>query len=136
MSGTYDDIIHLPHPTSVRHPQMPMADRAVQFQPFQALSGFGPAIREAARVTEARAEPTEDEKSKLDEKLRYLSETGEEAVFTHFLPDEKKCGGAYVATMGRIKKVDPLRGCIVLMDDTAILIDDILEIRGEAALEF
>ena len=46
--GAYDDIINLPHPTSPRHPRMPMIDRAAQFTPFQALTGYGAAIREAA----------------------------------------------------------------------------------------
>ena len=130
--GAYDDIINLPCPTSARHPRMPMADRAAQFQPFQALSGYGSAIQETARVTGERVELTEDEKGVLDEKLRHLFETGEEGVFTYFLPDEKKSGGTYVATMGKIRKIDPLQGCVVLMDGTAISIEDILEIKGEA----
>ena len=129
---TYDDIINLPHPTSARHPRMPMADRAAQFQPFQALSGFGSAIRETARVTGERAELTEEEKTILDEKLRYLLEAGGEAVFTWFLPDEKKDGGAYVTNLGTIKKIDPLQGIVVLMDGTVIPIEDILEIEDGA----
>ena len=129
---TYDDIINLPHPTSARHPRMPMADRAAQFQPFQALSGYGSAIRETARVTGERAELTEEEKTILDEKLRYLLEAGGEAVFTWFLPDEKKDGGAYVTNLGTIKKIDPLRGIVVLMDGTVIPIEDILEIKDGA----
>ena len=130
--GAYDDILNLPYPIPTRHPRMPMADRAAQFQPFQALSGYGSAIQETVRVTGERVELTEDEKGVLDEKLRHLFETGEEGVFTYFLPDEKKSGGTYVATMGRIRKIDPLQGCVVLMDGTAISIEDILEIKGEA----
>ncbi len=129
MSGAYDDIINLPRPTSARHPRMSMLDRAAQFQPFQALSGYGPAIRETARVTGERAELTEDEKAVLDEKLRYLFESGGEAIFTYFLPDGKKDGGAYVAAIGTIKKIDPLEGRVVLMDGTAIPIEEILEIE-------
>lgn len=127
--GAYNDIINLPHPTSARHPRMPMADRAAQFQPFQALSGYGSAIQETARVTRERAELTEEEKGILDEKLRYLLETGGGAVFTWFLPDEKKDGGAYVTTIGTVKKIDPLQGVVVLMDGTAIPIENILEIE-------
>ncbi len=130
--GAYDDIIHLPHPTSPRHPRMRMIDRAAQFSPFQALSGFGSAIRETARVTGERVELTEDEKAVLDEKLRCLCETGGEAVFTWFLPDEKKDGGTYVDAVGRIKKIDPLEGRVILTDGTAIPIEDILEIEGRA----
>ena len=130
--GAYDDIIHLPHHTSPRHPRMRMIDRAAQFSPFQALSGFGSAIRETARVTGERVELTEDEKAVLDEKLRCLCETGGEAVFTWFLPDEKKDGGTYVDAVGTIKKIDPLEGRVILTDGTAIPIEDILEIEGRA----
>lgn len=130
--GAYDDIINLPHPTSPRHPRMRMIDRAAQFSPFQALSGFGSAIRETARVTGERIELTEDEKAVLDEKLRCLCETGGEAVFTWFLPDEKKDGGTYVDAVGTIKKIDPLEGRVILTDGTAIPIEGILEIEGRA----
>ena len=129
--GAYDDIIHLPHPTSPRHPRMRMIDRAAQFSPFQALSGFGSAIRETARVTGERIELTEDEKAVLDEKLRYLCETGGgKAIFTYFLPDGKKDGGTYVDAVGTIKKIDPLEGRVILTDGTAIPIEDILEVEA------
>ena len=127
--GAYDDILNLPYPIPTRHPRMPMADRAAQFQPFQALSGYGSAIRETARVTGERAELTEEEKAVLDEKLRYLFEAGGEAVFTWFQPDEKKDGGAYITNLGTIKKIDPLQGVVILMDGAAIPIEDILEIE-------
>ena len=130
--GAYDDIIDLPHPTSARHPRMPMADRAAQFSPFAALVGHGAAIEETVRLTDRKIELTEDEKAILDEKLRYLLEAGGEAVFTWFLPDEKKDGGAYVTNLGTIKKIDPLQGIVVLMDGTVIPIEDILEIEDGA----
>ena len=60
--GAYDDIINLPHPTSARHPRMPMADRAAQFAPFAALAGHGAAIRETARLRAQKTELTEDER--------------------------------------------------------------------------
>ena len=46
----YDDIIHLPHPQSCRHPQMPVADRAAQFAPFSALVGYDEIIKDVAKV--------------------------------------------------------------------------------------
>ena len=63
MSGTYDDIINRPHPTSARHPRMPIADRAAIFSPFAALVGHGAAIEETARLTDQRIELTEEEKA-------------------------------------------------------------------------
>ena len=129
MSGTYDDIINLPHPTSARHPRMPIADRAAIFSPFAALVGHGAAIEETARLTDQRIELTEEEKALLDEKLRLLAETGGVGAFTWFLPDERKDGGAYVTNLGTVKKIDPLEGRIILTNRTVIPIKDILEIE-------
>lgn len=128
--GVYDDIIGLPHPTSAKHPRMPMADRAAQFSPFAALVGHGAAIQETARLTDQKIELTEDEKVVLDEKLRLLADTGREAVFTYFLPDERKSGGAYVTVSGSLKKIDPLKHRIILTDGTVIPIEDILDIES------
>ena len=133
--GAYDDIIHLPHPTSVRHPRMPMIDRAAQFTPFQALTGYGEAIQETSRLTGEKVELTEDEKAVLDEKLRLLADTGNEAAFTYFQPDGKKSGGAYVTVLGAIKKLNPLEGRLVLADGAAIPIDDILEIEDGVSVD-
>ena len=133
MSGAYDDIINLPHPTSARHPRMPMIDRAAQFSPFQALTGYGAAIAETARLTGQRIELAEEEKAVLDDKLRLLLETGGKAVFTYFLPDDRKDGGAYVDAAGTIKKIDLLEGQLLLSDGTLIPIEDILEVEDIAA---
>lgn len=130
--GAYDDIINLPHPTSTKHPRMPMIDRAAQFSPFAALVGHGAAIQKTARLTEEKVELTEDEKTLLDEKLRLLAATGGEAIFTYFLPDEKKSGGTYAMAVGSLKKLDPLERCIFLTDGIVISIEDILEIDSES----
>ncbi|MEY8388350.1 hypothetical protein AALC17_13835 [Oscillospiraceae bacterium 38-13] len=92
MSGPYDNIINLPHPTSERHPRMPMAARAAQFSPFAALTGYEDAVYETARLTSSRAELTEEEKSILDAKLQRLL-PGTKAAFTFFgLTVKKKAG--------------------------------------------
>ena len=65
MSGPYDDIINLPHPTSQRHPRMPIHDRAAIFSPFAALSGHAGAIAETARLTDQRMELDEDTKMEI-----------------------------------------------------------------------
>lgn len=52
----YDDIIGLEHPTSARHPRMPRADRAAQFAPFAALTGYGDVIAETARREQGKWE--------------------------------------------------------------------------------
>lgn len=134
--GAYDDIINLPHPTSPRHPRMPMIDRAAQFTPFQALTGYGAAIQETAQITGEKVELTEEEKAVLDEKLRFLADTGNEAAFTYFQPDGRKSGGAYVTALGAMKKLDPLVGRLTLTDGTAIPIEDILEVEDRTSAEF
>ena len=62
MTDTYDDIINLPHHVSPTRPRMAMADRAAQFAPFAALTGYDGALREASRLTEQSYEqPDHDE---------------------------------------------------------------------------
>ena len=130
--GAYDDIINLPHPTSAKHPRMPAADRAAIFSPFQALVGHGAASEETTRLTDQKIELAEEEKALLDDKLRLLLETGREGVFTYFLPDERKGGGAYVTAVGTVKRIDQLERQVILTDRTAIPIEDILEIKDGA----
>ncbi len=132
MSGPYDDIIDLPHPTSERHPRMPMANRAAQFSPFAALTGYDSAVKETARLTDAKVELTEEEKSILDAKLQMLAEqiaSQPTTEFTYFKPDGKKEGGAYLTVSGIVKKIDGLAGGIVLTDGRRIPIEDILDIQ-------
>ena len=127
MSGHYDDIIDLPHPTSERHPRMPMANRAAQFSPFAALSGYDDAVKETARLTDGKIELTEEEKANLDARLQLL-EPGIAASFTYFQPDSRKQGGAYVTASGEVKRIDGIAREIILMDGRRIPIDDILEV--------
>ena len=126
--GAYDDIINLSHPTSTKHPRMSMIDRAAQFSPFAALVGHGAAIQETARLTDKRVELTEEEKQRLDEQLRLLVDSGQKAVFTYFLPDERKDGGSYITVTGIVKKLFPLEHRVILTDGTVIPIEDIFEI--------
>ncbi len=73
MSGKYDDILRLPHPTSERHPRMPISDRAAIFSPFAALTGHSAAITETVRLTQRRIELDEDNKARLDLKQQVLA---------------------------------------------------------------
>ena len=130
--GKYDDIIHLPHHVSAIRPHMPMLDRAAQFQPFRALSGYEDAVRETARLTDEKIELTEDEKAILDVRLQKLAdEIGSQpkVTLTYFQPDKKKAGGAYLTVTGQLKKIDDYEGALILMGGERILIEDILEIQ-------
>ena len=126
MNGTYDDIIGLPHHVSERHPRMAMIDRAAQFSPFAALTGYDAAVKETARLTESKVELTEEEKSILDAKLREAAETKATVRITYFIADGKKTGGAYACTEGQVKVLDTIYGAILLRDGTEIPVDDVL----------
>ena len=134
MSGQYDDILRLPHPTSERHPRMPISDRAAIFSPFAALTGHSAAITETARLTQRRIELDEDSKARLDLKQQVLAaviDRQPEVTVTWFQPDERKEGGSYVTAAGRLKKVDTLERALVLTDGTKIPLDDVLDIASE-----
>ena len=130
----YDDIIALPHPTSKAHPRMSRLNRAAQFAPFAALTGYGDAIAEAARLTGDRTELTDAEQLALGEKLALLkSSLGENPVvtLTYFKPDARKSGGAYLSVTGKVRRVREYEREIELTGGTAIPFDRILEIDME-----
>ena len=72
MNNKYDDIINLPHHVSPTRPQMSMIDRAAQFSPFAALTGYDAVIKETGRLTDNRIELLEDEHVALDKKQQIL----------------------------------------------------------------
>ncbi len=128
----YDDILHLPHHVSRSHPHMPETDRAAQFSPFAALTGYREAIGETGRQTEERMELNEDMLFILDEKLRMLQEQipAHRAVsITYFLPDKRKEGGTYITVHGCIKKIDRYQQVVRMQDGTEIPLPDIVDIE-------
>ncbi len=127
----YDDIIGLPHHVSWKHPQMPLLDRAAQFAPFAALTGYEAAIKETARLTEEEIELDENSKELLDFRLQQLQEhlsERPEVTVTYFCPDEKKTGGAYETVTGKVKKVDAYAGELVFTDGRRIGLGAIVEL--------
>ena len=128
MNGPYDDIIHLPHPTSKKHPRMSMEQRAAQFSPFAALTGFGGVIQETGRLTDRRVELGESDRAELERTLNFLDSQEEEhplVQVTYFLPDERKEGGSYVTVTGRLKRIDQVEGTLLLQENLRIPIKDI-----------
>ena len=131
--GKYDDIIGLPHHVSATHPHMPMIDRAAQFMPFRALTGYEDAVHETARLTDEKVELTEDEKALLDVRLQRLAdEIGNQpkVTLTYFQPDKKKAGGAYITVTGQLKKMDDFEGILILTGGERILIANILTLQS------
>ena len=130
----YEDIINLPHHVSPKRPQMSMQDRAAQFSPFAALTGYEDAIKETGRLTDVKIELSDEDRELLDQKQQYLQEhIGDrpEITITYFVPDEKKSGGAYISISGLMKRVDEYARQFVLTDGKKIPLDDIIDIRSD-----
>lgn len=130
----YEDMLELPHPVSKMHPQMPRRDRAAQFAPFAALTGYEEAVREAARITEEKMILDEDSKVQLDWKLRCLQEKVEEKpiiTVTYFMKDERKKGGKYVTVTGVLKKIDSYTHQFVLENGEEIPVEDVVSLDIE-----
>lgn len=134
MNRKYNEIMGLPHHVSKTRPQMPMSDRAAQFAPFAALTGYDAAIKETGRLTDERIELDVEALSALNMKYQLLMEALDEApevTITYFQPDERKAGGKYVSAVGAVKKIDDFERRITMRDGTRIPVDDVLSIDGE-----
>ncbi len=134
MTKAYDDIIHLPHHVSTTHPHMAAIDRAAQFSPFAALTGYDTAIKETARLTDERVELDESMKNSLSDKLQIIADKIKEypeIAVTYFQPDAKKKGGTYVTAISAAKRIDEYKRVVVMADDIVIPIDEIISIDGQ-----
>lgn len=134
MTKTYDDIINLPHHVSTTRPHMAAIDRAAQFSPFAALSGYDAAVKETARLTNERVELDEYTKDTLSDRLQIIADRikeQHEIVITYFQPDAKKNGGAYVTAISTVKKIDEYEKVVVMADGIVIHIDEIISIDGQ-----
>ena len=132
MNNRYDEIMGLLHHISKTRPQMPMSDRAAQFAPFAALTGYDSAIKETGRLTDERIELDEEALTALDRKYQLLMDTLDDApevTITYFQPDERKAGGQYVSATGTVKKVDTFGRRILLQDGTRIPLDSVYDLR-------
>ena len=127
----YDDILHLPHHVSETRPHMALIDRAAQFSPFAALTGYDDAIDETARRTDAKRELTEERQKYIGAQLRALQDfqrSEPEIEVTWFVPDAKKAGGAYRTVRDSVRRVDPIAGVLELQGGAMIPFDDIFSI--------
>lgn len=132
MTNPYGDILHLPHPEPRNRRRMSIRDRAAQFSPFAALTGYEAVIQETGRHTDRDFELAEDGQRMLDEALRGLEarlEEGPAVCVTWFVPDGRKAGGTYRSAAGPLRGLDRARQLLTLEDGTRISFDRILEIR-------
>lgn len=134
MTRKYDDIINLPHHVSTTRPHMTAIDRAAQFSPFAALTGYDAAVKETGRLTDERVKLDEYMKDALNDRLKIIADRIKEhpeIAITYFQPDAKKNGGAYVTAIGTAKKIEEYERVVVMTNGTAIPIDEIISIDGQ-----
>ena len=139
----YDDIMDHPNYRSETRKHMSMHDRAAQFSPFAALSGYDDMVTEEARQTESISALEDWEMEVLGRKLDRIAERtakGEHPVLeiTYFVPDEKKAGGEYVTRQEAVKRIDAANKKLVLMAESrighvnlTIDLDKVADLRGE-----
>lgn len=122
------------HPTSMKHPRMSMENRAAQFAPFAALTGYDAKIAETARLTHREIQLTEDQKDALNLRFQILEDNlGKDVEFTltYFVPDQHKSGGDYLTQSGTIKKIDFNKGILTFNTGHEIKISSIVEINSK-----
>ncbi len=130
----YDDIMGLSCHVPQSWPHMSRLDRAAQFSPFAALSGYEDAVKDVMRLTEEQVDLDEDSREELDRKLMLLQEHLRErpkVTLVYFQPDERKSGGAYRSVAGAVRKIDPFERKLVLEDGTALAVDHIVQIESQ-----
>lgn len=134
MSFPYEDIVHLKHHVSKKHPPMSDIDRAAQFAPFAALTGHDAAIAETARLTDSETDLSDSDIEILNRQhkilLEHLAECPE-ITFVYFVPDDKKAGGAYVTKTGRVKKIDEYKRVYILADNTMVPMAHLFSMDGD-----
>ena len=134
MKRSYEDIMNLPHHVSLTRTRMSAHDRAAQFSPFAALTGYDSAVKETARLTDNKVDLDDYMKDTLSNKLQNISDRINEypeIAVTYFKPDDRKSGGIYVTAICSVKKIDEYKRVIFMNDDTVIPIDEILSIEGQ-----
>ena len=108
-------------------------DRAAQFAPFAALTGYDDAVKETARLTDKKVELDEYSKDALNERLNMIQDAIDEqpeVSITYFLLDKKKSGGAYVSVTGRVKKLDLYGQCLLMEDGLRIPLGELYDMDG------
>ena len=128
----YDDVIYRRHPTSKKHPRMSRMNRAAQFAPFAALTGYEESIEETARLTDRKIELSEYEIEELNAKLNFIQEhikERPEVTVTYFQPDERKEGGAYITVTGKVRRIDEVNGVVVFEGESVVGINAIINLN-------
>jgi hypothetical protein len=123
MTNDYDDIINLPHYEPKHHPRMSMWNRAAQFAPFAALTGYDAAIQESGRLTDDWIDMGDYGNEELNRKMAdLLSIISEQPLVTieYFQPDAHKEGGSYLSYTGNVKRIDEYEQTMVMTEGKKI----------------
>ena len=139
MNTRYSDMLYTSRPRSRRHNPMSRLDRAAQFSPFAALTGYEAAVLETARLTDAFGEANEDAAERLNAKLLFLADHLDRlpaVTITVFQPDERKAGGSYFRVSGTIRRMDPVFHTILMSDGQKIRMKYICEIESNLFPDF
>ena len=134
MNEKYEDMLYLEPPVSKIHRKMSISERAAQFMPFAALTGYEDLIRESSRITQRRIELSETEIDELKNNLEILHEHEKEKPMIkvmYFLHDLKKNGGSYQTVEKQLHRIDDIEKKIILKDRTTIQFDDIISVEYE-----
>lgn len=127
----YLDILNLSYPFPSRRAKMSMVERAAQFAPFAALTGYEDAIAETARLTGSRIELDDTEKEALDRKIQHLTTMEKPLItVTYYVPDSSKEGGAYVTVTAGLLKADAISGCLILDSGSIIPMADMIRLTA------
>ena len=134
MNPKYRDILHTPWPPD-GEAEEDMNERAEQFAPFSALTGYDGVIDEAGRLTQMPVFLTEESLQKLNETLNRLQEDiarQPKVRLTVYYDDERKEGGHFREVVGSLKKIDPCAGGLILTDGQEIPFFRIVELEADA----
>lgn len=132
MNVNYNDIKAFTRPHYDGRFPMSIHDRAAQFAPFAALSGFNHIIAETARAVDSKIELSEDEVNKLNADLNRLYDILSEQPqirLTYYIPDKRKAGGRYTDKVGVVRIFDFYKRCLVFTDGKCIAIDNLYKIE-------
>lgn len=132
--GKYDSIIHNPHHVSKTRPQMTLLDRAAQFAPFAALTGYDDMVKETARMVDEKRDLSDEQLADLNFKTKYITEHLNDeplVTITYFVPDDKKAGGTYITKEGKIRKFERYQKYFVFTDGTIVPLSDVWSIESE-----
>ena len=131
--SNYDDIINMPHYVSKIRKPMSLQNRSAQFAPFSALTGYDEKIREVARETSKKIELDDGIKLMLNEKLCLIKndiKLRPKVTITYFVRDNRKENrGRYKTITLNVKVVDEVYKRIILVDNTIISFDNIIDIK-------